>query len=79
LAYQSSFQKFLTGKHKTVIAIFLSTLLTFTFHFILAVLVFPLGLFWEWLYDRNPTLIGVIVSHVALGLFGLFIVGFPIR
>jgi len=48
-------------------------------HFMLAVIVFPLGLFWEWLYDRNPTLIGVIVSHVALGLLGLFIVGFPIR
>jgi CRP-like cAMP-binding protein len=80
---QSSFQMFLTGKYKTVVAIFLSTLLFSSTHLhvslSLALLVFPLGLFWGWLYARNPTLIGVSASHVMLGLFGLFIVGFPTR
>jgi CRP-like cAMP-binding protein len=80
---QSSFQMFLTGKYKTVVAIFLSTLLFSSTHlhvsFTLAVLVFPLGLFWGWLYSRQPTLIGVTISHVVLGLFGLFVVGFPTR
>lgn len=77
---QSSFQLFLTGKHKTWLSIFLSTLLFSSTHlhvsFTLAVLVFPLGLFWGWLYSRHPTLIGVSVSHVLIGCFGLFIVGF---
>ncbi len=80
---QSSFQMFLTGKHKTWVSIFLSTLLFSSTHlhvsFILAVLVFPLGLFWGWLYSRNPTLIGVVVSHILIGCFGLFIVGFPTK
>ena len=80
---QSSFQMFLTGKYKTWSAIFLSTLLFSSTHlhvsFILAVLVFPLGLFWGWLYARNPTLIGPVVSHILIGCFGLFVVGFPTK
>ena len=80
---QSSFQMFLSGKYKTVLSIFMSTLLFSSTHLhvsvSLALMVFPLGLFWGWLYHRNPTLIGVSLSHVMLGLFGLFIVGFPIN
>ena len=79
---QSSFQMFLSGKHKTATSIFLSTLLFSSTHLHvslqLAMLVFPLGLFWGWLYSRHPTLIGVSVSHVCLGLFGLFVVGFSL-
>ncbi len=77
---QSSFQMFLSGKYKTFWSIFLSTLLFSSTHlhvsFTLAILVFPLGLFWGWLYSRHPTLIGVSISHVLIGCFGLFIVGF---
>ena len=80
---QSSFMMFLDGKYKTWLAIFLSTLLFSSTHlhvsFILALLVFPIGLFWGWLYSRNPTLIGVSTSHVMLGLFGLFVIGFPTK
>ena len=80
---QSSFMMFLTSKHKKWIAILLSTLLFSSTHlhvsFTLAVLVFPMGVFWGWLYSRHPTLIGVGVSHVALGLFGLFVIGFPTK
>lgn len=79
---QSSFQMFLTGKHKTATSIFLSTLLFSSTHLHistqLALVVFPMGLFWGWLYSRHPTLIGVSASHIFLGLFALFIVGFPL-
>ena len=79
---QSSFQMFLTGKHKTATSVVLSTLLFSSTHLHvslqLAALVFPLGLFWGWMYSRHPTLIGVSASHVFLGLFGLFVVGFPL-
>ena len=80
---QSSFMMFLDGKYKMWLAIFLSTLLFSSTHlhvsFILALLVFPIGLFWGWLYSRHPTLIGVSTSHVMLGLFGLFVIGFPTK
>jgi CRP-like cAMP-binding protein/membrane protease YdiL (CAAX protease family) len=80
---QSSFQMFLTGKHKTWLSIFLATLLFSSTHlhvsFVLALLVFPLGLFWGWMYSRQPNIIGVALSHVIIGLFGLFVVGFPTR
>lgn len=80
---QSSLAMFLTGPYRVPLSIFLSTLLFSSTHLhvsvMLAILVFPLGLFWGWLYARHPTLIGVSLSHVALGLFGLFIVGFPTK
>jgi CRP-like cAMP-binding protein len=80
---QSSFMMFLTSKRKVWLSIFLSTLLFSSTHlhvsFTLAILVFPLGMFWGWLYSRYPTLIGVAISHVALGVFGLFVIGFPTK
>lgn len=80
---QSSFMMFLTSKRKVWLSIFLSTLLFSSTHlhvsFTLAILVFPLGVFWGWLYSRYPTLIGVAISHVLLGIFGLFVIGFPTK
>ncbi len=77
---QSSMEIFLNNKHKTWTAIFLSTLCFSSTHLhvslMLALLVFPLGLFWGWLYSRHPTIIGPIISHVIIGCFGLFVVGF---
>lgn len=35
-----------------------------------------LGMFWGWLYARNKTLIGPSVSHILVGIWCLFIVGF---
>lgn len=78
---QSSFQKFFEGRHARTLSIVLATMLFSSTHlhvsFILATIVFPLGLFWGWLYSRHPTLIGVSVSHMLIGFFGLFIVEFP--
>jgi hypothetical protein len=80
---QSPLMLFLRGRHKTLKSILLATLLFSATHLVLnellALLVVPIGLFWGWLYARHPTLIGVCLSHVALGLFGLFIVGFPLN
>jgi membrane protease YdiL (CAAX protease family) len=45
----------------------------------LAVLVFPLELFWGWFYARYPTLMGVAALHILIGSFGLFVVGFPTK
>jgi len=79
---QSSFMMFLEMKHKAPIAIFLSTLLFSSTHLHLslsfALLVFPVGLFWGWLYYRHPTLIGVSVSHILIGIFAVFVVGFRV-
>lgn len=78
---QSSFMMFLTSRYKVWWSIFLSTLLFSSIHLhvsvILAVLVFPFGLFWGWLYARQPTLVGVSLSHIAIGLFALYVVGIP--
>jgi CRP-like cAMP-binding protein len=76
---QSSFEEFLTGAHKTLQAIFLSNLLFSVSHFhfpiIVASVVFFTGLFWGWLYSRHHTLVGVILSHQCIGVWGLFVLG----
>mgnify|MGYP006276384163 CR=1 FL=1 len=78
---QSSFMMFLTSRHKVWLSIVLSTLMFSSTHLhvslTLALLVFPFGMFWGWLYSRHPTLIGVSLSHVAIGLFAIYVVGIP--
>ena len=78
---QSSFQMFLTHKNKTWEAIFLSNLLFSVTHLHisihLALLVFPLGLYWGWIYARQGSLVGSSVSHAIVGGVALFVVGFP--
>jgi len=77
---QSSFQMFLTGKYRVLVSILISNLLFSATHLHvsikLALLVFPVGVFWGWLYYRHNTVIGIIVSHIIVGLFALFAVGF---
>jgi CRP-like cAMP-binding protein len=79
---QSSFQMFLTGKYRIWSSIFLANLLFSATHLHvsvpMALTVFPLGLFWGWLYSRHGTIFGVCVSHALLGVFGLVIVGFDV-
>ncbi len=80
---QSSFDKFMSGRFKTPLSIVVATMLFSATHlhvsFVLAVIVFPLGLFWGWLYSRHPTLFGVSASHMLIGFFGLFIVEFHVN
>jgi len=73
---QGSFQKLLINKHKVIFAIILSNLLFSMIHIhkslYLAVAVLIPGLAWGWLYARNPTLIGVTVSHIFIGMAAFF-------
>ncbi|EKD74292.1 MAG: cAMP/cGMP binding protein [uncultured bacterium] len=76
---QGSLEVFLTGKHKTLVSIFVSNLIFSTVHLYLplsmAIWAFFPGLFWGWLYSRHKTLIGVTISHVMIGLWGLWVLG----
>ena len=76
---QSPLHMFFTGKYRALIAILLSSLIFSATHLhvsvIVAAIVFPLGLFWGWLYYRVPTLLGPAISHLIIGNFALFIVG----
>jgi len=78
---QSSLMMFLRPRHRVPMSIFMSTLLFSATHlhtsFEFAALVFPIGLFWGWLYSRHPTLVGVVFSHLLIGLWAVFVVSFP--
>ncbi len=80
-AVQSALMLYLRGRFRVVLAILVSTMLFSATHLhtspALALEVFPLGLFWGWLYLRNPTLIGVSLSHILLGPFAFYVVGVP--
>jgi CRP-like cAMP-binding protein len=79
---QASFQLFLTSRYKTAEAIVLSNMLFSATHLHvsigLALAVFPIGLYWGWIFARQGSLVGSSVSHAILGVFGLLIVGIPI-
>ncbi len=79
---QASFQIFLTSRYKTLQAIILSNMLFSATHLHvsigLALAVFPIGLYWGWIFARQGSLVGSSVSHAILGVFGLFVVGIPI-
>jgi membrane protease YdiL (CAAX protease family) len=78
---QSSMMMFLRSRHRVSMSIFMSTLLFSATHlhtgFIFAAAVFPMGLFWGWLYSRHPTLVGVVCSHLLIGIWAVFVVSFP--
>ena len=78
---QSSMMMFLHPRHRVPMSIFMSTLLFSSTHlhtsFEFAVAVFPVGLFWGWLYSRHPTLVGVVFSHLLIGIWAVFVVSFP--
>ena len=78
---QSSLMMFLRPRHRVPMSIFMSTLLFSATHlhtsFEFAALVFPMGLFWGWLYSRHPTLVGVVFSHLLIGIWAVFVVSFP--
>lgn len=82
-AIQGSLQHFLTSRHKTLSAILVSNLTFSMTHLHISLLagltVFIFGLFWGWLYSRQGTLIGVSISHIIIGGFGFFVVGFNLN
>jgi len=78
---QSSLVMYLRPRHRVPLSIFMSTLLFSATHLhtnaAFALLVFPFGLFWGWLYSRHPTLVGVVFSHLLIGIWAVFVVSFP--
>lgn len=77
---QSSFQEFLSGRSRKLIALLIANLMFSMTHLHLsttfAMMVFVPGLFWGWLYSRRQTLVGVCASHLIIGLFAYYVVGF---
>ena len=79
-AIQGSLEFFLEGKNKVFTAIIISNLVFGVTHlhysFLLAIIVVFFGIFWGWLYARQRNLIGPSISHILIGVWGLFIIGF---
>lgn len=79
-AMQSSLQDFLSGKYATLWAILLSSMLFSIAHLHVtiwfALLVFVPSLFWGTLYARQKSLLGVCVSHILIGWWILYGLGF---
>lgn len=79
---QSSLYLFLTGTERKrrwqsiIIANLLFTMTHAHTSFGFLMVVFIPGIFWGWLYDRHKTLIGVTLSHMLIGIFAVFIMGF---
>lgn len=79
---QSPLQFLLEGTAQSVKwkAIFVSNILFASVHshtsFGFAVFSFIPGIFWGWLYARQRSLVGVSLSHIMLGVWAVFIVGF---
>jgi len=81
-AMQSSLHEFLRGKNASLWAVLLSTLMFSQIHLHLtagyAVAAFLPSLFWGALYARNRSLLGVSLSHILIGVYVAFIMGFPL-
>lgn len=81
-ALQSGLQEFLVGARRTAWAVVLSNLLFAAAHahisLAVAALVFLPGLVWGALFARHRSLLGVCLSHLLLGWFTLYMVGFPV-
>ncbi|WP_350354497.1 cyclic nucleotide-binding domain-containing protein [Coxiella burnetii] len=77
---QTSLQRFFVGKYSIVFSIIMSNLIYASTHVMVspisAALVFPLGLFFGWLYARHQSLVGVCTAHVLIGTFAFYLVGF---
>jgi CRP-like cAMP-binding protein len=60
-------------------AILISNLLFAASHsfigFWFCVAAFVPGLFWGWMFARQRSLVGVVVSHIAVGVWAIFVVG----
>lgn len=78
---QTIFSHYLPRKnHNIWLPIILSNVLFAASHahksFLFAIITLIPGLFWGWLYNKQKSLLGVCVSHILLGTFAIFILGF---
>lgn len=67
------------GARRTITAIFISNLVFGAAHLFLseavAIVVFTVGLYLGWIYSRTHNLLGVIIAHCLVGVWGLSVVG----
>jgi membrane protease YdiL (CAAX protease family) len=79
--FQTSFQNFLMGKYRILIAIVISNLMFSMTHLHISIrfafIAFIPGLFWGWQYARHKNLIGISISHIIIGLSASIFIGFP--
>jgi CRP-like cAMP-binding protein len=77
---QGCFYHFFRSTHRVLLSIVISNILFATFHNLRTVLFSfvagALGLFWGWIYYKQKSLVGPIVSHALVGLWGLGVLNF---
>lgn len=78
-ALQASLAEFLSGGRRSTTPILVAALMFSVTHlhmsFLFAALAFLPGLFWGWLFHRRRHLLGVSLSHYAIGVFVFFVLG----
>ncbi len=77
---QAALSMFLTFKYRNVVAIVLTSMMFSTTHLAypihIVLLSFMGGLFWGWLFYRHKSLIGASISHIMIGLWVFWFLGF---
>ena len=80
-ALQGSLQRFLGGDRVEIKSNLLANLMFSASHAHvspgLSILVLIPGVYWGWMFARQRSLVGVTLSHVLIGVFFLFFLGFP--
>lgn len=78
-ALQTTLSKFFMGKYAVTRAILLTSLLFGATHIHLGILMtlstFFLGIFWGMLYEKQHSLLGVIISHELIAIWATYVVG----
>lgn len=80
---QGSLNEIFEGRAGTWISNIIANIIFASFHIvnfplIIAISVFFVGVPWGWLYSKQRTLIGPTVSHIVVGVFGIFVLGIGI-
>ncbi len=79
-ALQSPLQRFLVGPHASAMAVVVANALFVAAHLYLsigfALIAMIPGFLWGWLYARHGTLLAPVVSHVLVGWWAFFVLGF---
>lgn len=77
---QSALRNFFRSPYRVFWSIFASNLLFGLFHgmksFTFALCAFCFGLFWGWLYERQKSLVGPIVSHALIGIWAFGVLNY---
>lgn len=77
---QSSLHEFLEGPHKKLLVILIPNLIFSMTHlhlsFSFAIAAFVPGLVWGWMYYHQRSLVGISLSHILVGLWNFYVVGF---